>query len=124
MEWIINPLTKHYFDFSGRAARKEFWMFTLWSIGISIVFSVIGIDTLKTLVSLVLLIPSVAISVRRLHDTSHNGWWLLIAFIPIIGWIILIVWYCTDSHPDNGYGPNPKNSTVLPVVPPQASTMA
>ncbi len=47
---------------------------------------------------------------RRLHDTDRSGWWILIGLIPIIGWILLIVWYCTDSKPDNQYGPNPKGA--------------
>ncbi|HSF34700.1 MAG TPA: DUF805 domain-containing protein [Nocardioides sp.] len=58
--------------------------------------------------ALALFLPSLAVGVRRLHDTDRSGWWILIGLIPIIGWILLIVWFCTDSKPDNQYGPNPK----------------
>jgi uncharacterized membrane protein YhaH (DUF805 family) len=60
------------------------------------------------IVGLGLLLPSIAVAIRRLHDTSRTGWWILIGLIPIVGWIILIVFYVQDSHPDNEYGPSPK----------------
>jgi uncharacterized membrane protein YhaH (DUF805 family) len=60
------------------------------------------------LASLALLLPNPAVGARRLHDTSRSGWWLLIGLIPIVGWIILIVFYIQDSHGDNQYGPSPK----------------
>ena len=59
--------------------------------------------------SLAVFIPSLAVSVRRLHDIGRSGWWLLLSLIPLVGAIILIIWYCTDSQPGaNQYGPNPK----------------
>ncbi len=60
------------------------------------------------LASLALFLPSLAVAIRRLHDTSRSGWWVLIGLIPIVGWIVLIVFYVQDSHPDNQYGPSPK----------------
>ena len=65
---------------------------------------------IQTVVGLAFFLPSLAVAVRRLHDTDRSGWWILIGLIPIIGWIPLLVWFCTDSKADNQYGPNPKNA--------------
>ena len=111
-----------YVDFSGRARRSEYWYFALFTFLVNIVTTVldniVGTDydgttsggLISTVVSLALLLPSLAVGVRRLHDTGRSGWWILIGIIPIIGWILLIVWFCTDSKPDNQYGPNPKGA--------------
>lgn len=112
MNWYIEVLKK-YVEFSGRARRKELWMFVLFNAIISVVLSLadraLGIALLGTLYSLAVLLPSVAVAIRRLHDTGRTGWWLLIGFIPIIGWIVLIIFYAQDSQPGpNQYGPNPK----------------
>ena len=112
MNWYIKCL-KQYLDFSGRAQRMEFWMFVLFnfliSLGLAIIDYVIGLGFLQPLYGLAVLIPAIAVSVRRLHDTGRSGWWLLIGLIPLIGIIILIVFYVQDSHPgDNAWGPNPK----------------
>ncbi|MNZ89121.1 Inner membrane protein YhaI [compost metagenome] len=70
---------------------------------------IIGATILAGLYSLAILLPSLALVVRRLHDTGRSGWWVLIGFIPLIGFIVLLVFMCTDSDPDtNQYGPNPK----------------
>lgn len=92
----------NYANFSGRANRGEYWWFILANIIISIVLSVIdsavfgavagGMGLLSIIWSLAVLIPSIALGVRRLHDIDRSGWWLLIAFIPLIGAIVLIVW--------------------------------
>ena len=113
MEWYIKVL-KNYAVFQGRARRKEYWMFTLFSIIISIVLTIIDSVTgltsvLSGIYSLAVLVPSLAVSVRRLHDTGRSGWFVLLALIPIIGSIILIVFMCGDSQEDNQYGPNPKS---------------
>jgi uncharacterized membrane protein YhaH (DUF805 family) len=107
-----------YVDFSGRARRSEYWYFFLFNllvgIAASILDAILGTDfdtgsgLISVVASLALLLPGLAAGVRRLHDTSRSGWWILIGLIPIIGWIILIVFYVQDSHPDNQYGPNPK----------------
>ena len=119
-----------YVDFSGRARRSEYWYFALFTFLVNIVTTVLdnilGTDydgttsggLISTVVSLALLLPSLAVGVRRLHDTGRSGWWILIGLIPIIGWILLIVWYCTDSKPDNQYGPNPKNEFAAGGYPP------
>jgi uncharacterized membrane protein YhaH (DUF805 family) len=105
---------KNYTGFQGRARRKEYWMFVLFSAIVSIVLAIIeGIigsqNVLTGLYSLAVLLPSLAVGVRRLHDTGRSGWWLLLCLIPIIGSIIVLVFTCQDSEPTaNRYGLNPK----------------
>ncbi|PKG79311.1 DUF805 domain-containing protein [Shewanella sp. Actino-trap-3] len=108
MDYFIGALKK-YADFTGRARRKEYWMFILVYMIINIVFAVIGLDTISAIVSLALLVPSLSIAARRLHDTGRSGWWQLILLIPIIGLIVLIVFLTQDSHDANDYGINPKS---------------
>ena len=72
------------------------------------IYRAIGNQLLGGLVSLALLLPSLAVAVRRLHDTGRSGWWILLGLIPIIGWIVLIIFFVQDSQPDNQYGSNPK----------------
>ncbi|MBS0247432.1 MAG: DUF805 domain-containing protein [Proteobacteria bacterium] len=101
----------NYVTFSGRAPRSEYWFWALFSFIVQIVGnildSIIGLGLISGLLSLALLLPSIAVGVRRLHDIDRTGWWLLIAFTGI-GIILLIVWACmkgTDGQ--NQYGPDP-----------------
>jgi uncharacterized membrane protein YhaH (DUF805 family) len=118
MNWYLTVL-KRYTVFTGRAARTEFWMFALFNLIVSIVLgvvdSVLGLGTLLAgLYSLAVLLPSIGVGIRRLHDTGRSGWWLLISFVPLVGLIVLLVFTIQDSQPgDNQYGPNPKGA--LPV---------
>ena len=119
MNWFLIVLKK-YADFSGRSQRAEYWYFVLFYVLIFLALSVVdgvagvmyeevGIGLLGGLFALAMLIPSLAVTVRRLHDTSRSGWWILISLIPLIGEIVLFVFTCLDSTPDtNAYGPNPK----------------
>jgi uncharacterized membrane protein YhaH (DUF805 family) len=118
MEWAILPL-KRYAQFTGRSRRKEYWMFVLLMFVAGIVASILdGILGLKgaglygplsLILMLGVLIPSIAVGIRRLHDTDRSGWWILIALIPLVGAIILIVFYATDgTNGSNQYGPDPK----------------
>ena len=113
MEWYFKVLT-NYVGFQGRARRKEYWMFVLFNLIFSIIFAVIEVilglaQYLTYIYALAILLPSLAVAVRRLHDTGRSGWWLLISFVPIIGGIVLLVFECTDSDPNtNKYGTNPK----------------
>jgi len=119
MKWYLECLRK-YGVFGGRARRKEYWYFVLFNIIISIVLRVIdratgsfsaeaGMGLLGAIYALAILIPSVAVTVRRLHDTDHSGWWLFIPLIPIIGAIVLFVFTVQDSNAgENKYGPSPK----------------
>lgn len=129
MNWYLHVL-KNYATFSGRARRKEYWMFFLISALISIVLTLLDIllgtysmeyeaGLFSGLYSLLILIPSIAVVVRRLHDTDRSGWWILISLIPLIGVIVLFVFICLDSQPGiNRFGANPKEaaSQTLPAV--------
>lgn len=101
-----------YADFSGRATRAEYWWWVLFNVIVSIVVGVVaGIiphvgQFISYAVSLALLIPSLAVAWRRLHDMGRAGGWYFIGLIPLVGWIILIVWLCALSQPfDNRFGP-------------------
>jgi uncharacterized membrane protein YhaH (DUF805 family) len=111
MEYFLSALKK-YADFSGRTRRKEYWMFILFYfiiyITLAIVDSLIGTMFLALIFVLAMLVPSISIAARRLHDTGRTGWWQLISLIPLIGAIVLIVFLVQDSHEENQYGPNPK----------------
>lgn len=109
---------KQYADFSGRARRKEYWFYMLFYIlimfGLNILDSVLGtfseaagIGVLGGVFSLAALLPSLAVSVRRLHDTNRSGWWLLIGFVPLVGAIVLLVFFCQGSRDNNRFGHNP-----------------
>lgn len=118
----VSTCFKKFIDFSGRASRSEFWYFYLFYLIVEffvmgIVFSVATVSTdgamvaytISMFVFLALLFPLWAVQVRRLHDVNHSGWALLIAFIPIVGAIILLVWSCTASYPiQNQYGAVPE----------------
>jgi len=119
MNWYLAVL-KNYAGFSGRARRKEYWMFVLFNIIFVIVAVILdnlvgtaieetGFGLFYFLYLAAVLIPSLAVAVRRLHDVGKSGWMILIGLIPIIGGIWLLVLYVTDSQPgENQYGPNPK----------------
>lgn len=119
MNWYVQALKK-YAVFSGRARRKEYWYFVLFNIIISFVLGFVdgvtgsfsteaGMGLLGGLYTLAILIPSLALTARRLHDTDHSGWWLLVSLIPLIGVIVLLVFLVQDSKVGpNKYGENPK----------------
>lgn len=126
MNWYFGVLKK-YAVFSGRAQRKEYWLFTLCNTLITAVlhtvfgtvFSLlewrvggIGVSVVAALYALVVLLPSLAVLVRRLHDTNRSGGYFFFNLIPCVGAIILLVFLVQDSDPDeNRYGPNPKATT-------------
>jgi uncharacterized membrane protein YhaH (DUF805 family) len=116
MDYFIGALKK-YADFTGRARRKEYWMFYLiymiLIVVISILDAVIGAGFLSAIFTLGMLVPSISIAARRLHDIGRSGWWQLIAFIPLIGLIILIVFLAQDGHDANEYGENPKSGAPV-----------
>src|SRR3954462_4757789 len=123
MNWYLEALKK-YAVFSGRARRTEYWMFILFNIIITVVLALIdiltgtfspqaGVGLLGGLYALAVLIPSIAVTVRRLHDTGRSGWWILIGLVPVIGTIVLLIFMVQDSEPGtNQYGPNPKATTA------------
>jgi uncharacterized membrane protein YhaH (DUF805 family) len=127
MHWFLDPIQKHYVDFAGRVGRQEYWMFVLISVLIQVALDIVHLDMISMLVSLGLLLPSLGLGARRLHDIGKSGWWLLLGLIPIIGWIILIVWLATKTDAAaNEYG-NPAVPKVVgatPVVPAAAPVTA
>lgn len=99
----ITNVFLHYADFSGRARRSEYWWFVLLNCMLS------WIPYIGVLWGLIIIVPALALCVRRLHDIGRSGWFYFIVLIPIVGWIILVVWFCQDSDKGtNKYGPNPK----------------
>lgn len=140
MHWFLDPITKHYADFTGRATRKQYWMFILYYLivffGVALVLGSLQILSLPSkggplneivvpllfgvvlLIMLIgLFIPMIALAVRRLHDTGRSGWWILLSLIPYIGGIILLVFYCLPSMPGrNKWGDNPYSVEVAPVM--------
>ncbi len=107
-------VTQHYFDFEGRARRQDFWYFVLVYVVIAVVLgivqSIVGLGSILTgLLSLALLLPNLGLAARRLHDIDKSGWWLLIGIVPIVGWVLLIYWYCQPGTAGaNQYGADPK----------------
>ena len=122
MNWFLDVMKNKYATFTGRARRKEFWMYFLVvaiiEIALSIILSILGLiggvfviigSFITVLFGLVIIIPTLALWMRRLHDTGKSGWWLLINIIPVVGSIVLLIFALLDSQPgDNKYGPNPK----------------
>ncbi len=123
MDWYLKVL-RDYGVFSGRARRREYWTFVLFNIIISFALGLIDVVTglnkltngngfFSALYSLAILVPAIAVSIRRLQDTGRSGWFILLAFIPCVGQIVLLVFMLGDSQPgDNEYGPNPKGVMV------------
>jgi uncharacterized membrane protein YhaH (DUF805 family) len=122
MNWYLEAVKNKYAVFDGRAHRQEFWYFILFYFliyfALSIVDQVTGTFSMETgagllsgIYALAMLVPSLAVGARRLHDTGRSGWWQLLMLIPILGGLILIFFFVLDSEPgDNQYGPNPKSS--------------
>lgn len=106
---VKSVLVEKYATFTGRARRSEYWYFCLFNFIVGLVLGAIFF-ALSWIWSLATFIPSLAVGVRRLHDTGRSGWNLLWACLPVIGTIILLVFFCQDSREDNQYGPNPKGS--------------
>ena len=121
MNWFVLAL-KQYAVFSGRSRRSEYWFFVLFYLLIYIALSVVDwmlgtysasaqVGLLSSGFSLAMVVPSIAVAARRLHDTGRSGWWQLLVLLPIVGAIILIVFLVQDSKPgQNQYGPNPKGT--------------
>jgi uncharacterized membrane protein YhaH (DUF805 family) len=127
MMQAVRSVFSNYVGFSGRARRSEYWWFTLFNIIIGIGLAIVDIsmfgtcttgemsfncssgNTLGLIWTLVTLLPGLAVWIRRLHDINRSGWWTLLAIVPLVGWIILLVWACKagDTGP-NDYGPDPK----------------
>ena len=120
MNYYIECLTQKYFCFSGRARRKEYWMFALFNYIAGLIVGFVGgfiggatgltaLAYLGAVYHLAALLPGLGVCARRLHDIGKSGWWFLIVLVPFVGPIVLIVFLCLDSQPgENKYGSNPK----------------
>jgi len=132
MKWFLEALTKKYATFEGRARRTEYWYFMLFYFLAFVAFAIVdgvtgtldeeaGIGLLSGLFVLATLIPTIAVLVRRLHDTDRSGWWALLNLVPLVGGLVLLVFTVLDSQPGaNRFGPNPKGilgaGTPSPIV--------
>lgn len=126
---------EHYTKFDGRASRSAFWWWALFQFIVTFVAAVIdfavfnNLGVFYALAVLALLLPSLSVTIRRLHDTGRTGWWVLIYLIPLIGAIVLLVFFLTDSDPGpNQYGPAPDagvaGEAAVPPPPPPPPTQS
>lgn len=116
----VKNVFSNYVTFSGRASRSEFWFFALFVFLASIILSLLDLSVgtywlmseaglFSGIFSLASILPYIAVSIRRLHDTGSSGWWFLLIFVPVIGQIALIIWFCISSNAgENRYGPEPR----------------
>ena len=116
----------NYVNFSDRACRSEYWFWTLFvflaDIATWIVDTAVGVQVTSSLFNLAVLLPGIAIGVRRLHDLDRTGWWLLIVFIPLIGWIVLLIWYCSKgTEGPSRFGPD-RLATLGAQISPRPAT--
>lgn len=116
MNWYLEVLQK-YAQFTGRARRMEYWMFTLFNAIIiaAFAFLVVFLDKAGTIPMLLLIVycvavivPAIAVAFRRLHDTGRSGWWLLLSIVPFGGIVLLVFNLLPGEAGENAYGPNPK----------------
>jgi uncharacterized membrane protein YhaH (DUF805 family) len=110
----------NYVNFSGRACRSEYWYWILFIIIADIVAGIIdyaiGVQVVTSLFGLATILPNLAVAIRRLHDLDRTGWWIFIGLIPLVGWIILIIWYCTrGTAGPNRFGPDPLGGIAAPI---------
>lgn len=101
--YFLDVIKSHYIDFAGRATRTQFWLFALFNFIVYIVLYILAskvasfFSILLTIYSLALLLPSLAIAARRLHDIGRSAWWLLLLLVPVIGPIVLLIFYILPS---------------------------
>lgn len=104
----VSLFFKNYINFKGRSRRSEYWWVCLFNMIVSTVLT-IALPDIAGLWTLVVCIPSLSLMVRRLHDIGKSGWWYLIGAVPLVGGILLVIWFCRDSQPGaNKWGPSPK----------------
>lgn len=112
INWYLKVVKENYANFSGRARRSEFWYFVLVNLGISIVLSIIdyvtGIGFLSMIYGLAVLVPGIAVGVRRLHDIDKDSIMIILAFIPFVNLYILYLWTIEGTRGPNRFGPDPK----------------
>lgn len=112
---VKSVILKNYVNFEGRATRAEFWWFFLFNFLLTFILSLLGKPgtILSSIWSIAILLPQLGLGVRRLHDIGKSGWYWLIALIPIVGWILVIIWFAKEGDPNqNQYGPVPTIPTA------------
>lgn len=107
----VKSCFSRYAGFSGRASRSEYWWWTLFVVLATLATAFVS-DVLSGLVSLATLVPFLAVAARRLHDIGKSGWWQLVGFIPLLGWIVMIYWAVQPSEGPNAYGNGPATSAA------------
>ena len=122
MEWFnwVEQVLRNYAQFNGRSRRKEYWYFMLFYHCVVFAFSLLSVLTfgwiLLQLFLMAMLIPSLAVTVRRLHDVGKSGAWILVGLVPIFGWVVMVIWLCQDRQPgSNRYGANHVQQKVCDV---------
>lgn len=130
MQTAVRTCFRKYADISGRARRSEFWWFALFTFGVSVILSFVdnlffgwgrgmmmqGGGPLSGIFSLIMLLPSICVAGRRLHDIGRSAWWILLWLVPVVGWLVLIWWYVQPGEVGpNEYGPDPLAGEHVPV---------
>jgi len=114
MEWFLKVVRNHYFDFNGRARRKEYWMFVLVNVILAVVVGIVAgmikQPWISSLLGLALLLPGLGVGARRLHDIGKSGWFMLIALIPVVGLYLIYLLAQEGERGSNAYGPDPKHA--------------
>lgn len=118
---VIRCLRDNYANFNGRAARPEFWWFMLACVIVAFVLGLFNMNMLALLFQLAVLVPSLAVGSRRLHDIGKSGWFQLVCLIPLLGWILLIYWFVQPSAGPNQYGEGPATLEEPAALPPGAA---
>ena len=118
---VIRCVRDKYADFNGRAGRPEFWWFALACFAVGAVLSIVGLDIIAMLVNLALLLPSLAVGARRMHDIGKSGWFQLLWLIPFIGWAVMIYFLVQPSAAANEYGEGPALPADVALPPPGAA---
>jgi len=111
MEVYMQPWMK-FATVEGRASRREYWTFVLINMAVNVVLTILAkqvslVGILGLLFSLALIVPSIAVGIRRLHDTGKSGWYLLAGLVPVIGWLAVLIFMLQESSGDNNYGVTP-----------------
>lgn len=120
---VTTCLKLKYMDFTGRAARSEYWYYTLFAVIVGIVASIIDaalgfqVGIVGLILNVALLLPGLGVGVRRLHDGNRSGWWLLVALVPVVGAFLLIYWFVQRGTVGaNNFGPDPLEDLAAPFA--------